>query len=117
PLAKGNAYASNIELNHASTLKMMDEIFGVAFQTNAIPGSSINAAGDGYNYVASVNDLSDLFQAPATEIATQPQSQGALVGTDVTFSVVARGTPPFTYQWRKEGTNLPSANASSLILT
>jgi hypothetical protein len=62
PLAKGNAYASRVVMSHSSCLKTMDEIFGLAFQTNAIPISDINASGTGYNYVATANDLSDLFQ-------------------------------------------------------
>ena len=62
PLAKGNAYASSVVMSHSSDLKTMDEIFGLAFQTNAIPSSDLNAAGTGYNYVAAANDLSDMFQ-------------------------------------------------------
>ena len=66
PLAKGNAYASGVALSHSSTLKMMDEIFGLSFQTNAIPTTETNAQRTGYNYVdgrsAVVNDLSDMFQ-------------------------------------------------------
>ncbi|HEY3761514.1 MAG TPA: alkaline phosphatase family protein [Verrucomicrobiae bacterium] len=66
PLAKGNAYASTLPYSHSSTLKTMDEIFGLAFQTNAIPGEDLDAFGTGYNYVdgrsTAVNDLSDLFK-------------------------------------------------------
>ncbi|MGO8677718.1 MAG: alkaline phosphatase family protein [Limisphaerales bacterium] len=62
PLAKGNAYASQVAMSHSSDLKSMDEIFGLAFQTNAIPVRDIDAFGTGYNYVAAANDLSDLFQ-------------------------------------------------------
>lgn len=66
PLAKGNAYASSLPYSHSSFLKTMDEIFGLAFQTNAIPKKDLNAFGTGYNYVdgrsAVINDLSDLFK-------------------------------------------------------
>lgn len=66
PLAKGNAYASTLPYSHSSTLKTMDEIFGLAYQTNAIPAESIDAFGSGYNAVdghsATVNDLSDFFK-------------------------------------------------------
>ncbi|HEY4414851.1 MAG TPA: alkaline phosphatase family protein [Verrucomicrobiae bacterium] len=62
PLAKGNAYASHVVYTHSSTLKMMDEIFGLAYQTNAIPLTDTNAFGTGYNRVATANDLSDLFK-------------------------------------------------------
>lgn len=64
PLAKGNAYASSVVYSHASDLKTMDEIFGLAFQTNAIPFWDVNAFGRGYNQVATANDLSDMFRAP-----------------------------------------------------
>jgi len=66
PLAKGNAYASSVVYSHSSDLKTMDEIFGLAFQTNAIPARDLNAFGTGYNQVATANDLSDLFRAPRT---------------------------------------------------
>jgi len=65
-MAKGNAYASPLPYSHASDLKTMDEIFHLAYQTNAIPAGETDAQNDGYNYVdgrsATVNDLSDLFQ-------------------------------------------------------
>jgi hypothetical protein len=67
PLAKGHAYASNLTYSHSSDLKTMDEIFGLAFQTNAIPPQRLDAYGQGQNYVdgrsARVNDLSDMFKA------------------------------------------------------
>ena len=62
PLAKGHAYASTTVLSHASVLKTLDEIYGLAFQTNAVPAAEVNAAGTEPNRVAAVNDLSDLFQ-------------------------------------------------------
>ncbi len=65
PLAKGNAYASELPYSHSSYLKTMDEIFGLAYQTNAIPAGELNAQNTGYNYVdgrsATVYDLSDFF--------------------------------------------------------
>jgi phosphatidylinositol-3-phosphatase len=65
-MAKGNAYASPLPYSHASDLKTMDEIFRLAYQTNAIPAGETDAENDGYNEVdgrsATVNDLSDLFQ-------------------------------------------------------
>ncbi|MBI1177612.1 hypothetical protein GC207_09255 [bacterium] len=51
-------------------------------------------------------------------IATQPQSQSATAGSDVTFSVAAttyepKFGGPITYQWRKNGTAISGANGSS----
>ena len=65
PLAKGNAYVSSLPYSHSSVLKTMDELFGLAYQTNAIPAERLDAFGTGYNYVdghsATINDLSDFF--------------------------------------------------------
>jgi len=61
PLAKGDAYASSVEMNHSSDIKTMEEIFGLSFLNNPIPVKETNASGVGYNNVATVNDLSDLF--------------------------------------------------------
>ena len=49
-------------------------------------------------------------------ITTQPRDQTVVVGANVTFSVSATGQPPFTYQWRKDGTNLIGSVSSSLAL-
>jgi hypothetical protein len=61
PLTKGNAFASNVELNHSSDLKTWEELFDLPFVNNAIPATETNVAGTGFNTVATVNDLSDLF--------------------------------------------------------
>ena len=65
PLCKGNAYASPLPYSHSSDLKTMDEIFKQSYVSNAIPVNHTNAFG-GYNYVAQVNDLSDLFTPAGT---------------------------------------------------
>jgi hypothetical protein len=64
PLAKGNAYASSVPMSHSSDLKTTEEIFGLPAVNNPIPSAETNVEG-GFNYVATVNDLSDLF-APGT---------------------------------------------------
>ena len=48
-------------------------------------------------------------------ITTQPQPQIVTDGASATFNVVASGTPPLVYQWRKNGTPLGS-NAPTLTL-
>jgi hypothetical protein len=42
-------------------------------------------------------------------IVTQPASATVDEGTPVSFSVEADGTPPYTYQWRKNGANIDGA--------
>src|ERR1043165_8987395 len=53
------------------------------------------------------------FLCPAAEgppsITTQPASQTVLQGSSVNFSVVADGTAPLTYQWRRGGTSIQDA--------
>jgi len=53
----------------------------------------------------------------APSITTQPASQTVNVGANVTFSVVADGTQPLSYQWRFGGTNLSGATGSSLSVS
>jgi endonuclease/exonuclease/phosphatase family metal-dependent hydrolase len=47
----------------------------------------------------------------APSITAQPQSQTVSPGSNVTFTVVASGTTPFSYQWLFNGTNISGANA------
>jgi GxGYxYP putative glycoside hydrolase C-terminal domain/Legume lectin domain len=49
----------------------------------------------------------------APYIAEQPASQSAVLGTNVTFSVIASGTGPLSYQWQMNGTNIPGATSST----
>ena len=48
----------------------------------------------------------NLTPVVAPTITTQPASRLAGVGTGTTFTVVASGTAPLTYQWKKNGGNL-----------
>jgi hypothetical protein len=52
----------------------------------------------------------------APSITTQPQSQSATAGANVTFSVSVSGSAPFSYQWRKNGTNIAGATSPTLAL-
>src|ERR1051326_2458289 len=49
-------------------------------------------------------------------ITAQPQSQTLNVGISARFSVAASGTPPLSYQWRFNDTNIAGATASVLTL-
>jgi hypothetical protein len=50
-------------------------------------------------------------------LALEPQSQVVVVGSTVTFSALAVGSPDPTYQWAWDGTNLASATTTTLVLT
>ncbi len=77
-----------------------------------------------YNRALSASEVQEIFTAgsagkcplPPT-ITSQPQSQTVPAGTNVTFSVVAAGASPLSYQWQFNSTNLAGATSSSLMLT
>ncbi|HEX8189993.1 MAG TPA: immunoglobulin domain-containing protein, partial [Pyrinomonadaceae bacterium] len=49
-------------------------------------------------------------------ITTQPAAQSAPLGSNVSFGVAAGGTPPFNYQWKKNGADISGANSDTLNL-
>ncbi len=49
-------------------------------------------------------------------VLSGPNSLSRVAGESAQFSVSAAGTPPFFYQWQHEGTNLPGASNSVLLL-
>lgn len=72
-------------------------------------GGTINGGG----YSVTFGFWSLLGQATSQEfiptvpmITTQPQSQIVPAGNPVSFNVSVSGTPPFSYQWQKNGANL-----------
>ena len=49
----------------------------------------------------------------APSVTTQPKSQTVSVGQAATFSVVAGGTAPLTFQWLKNGSSISGATGTS----
>jgi hypothetical protein len=52
-------------------------------------------------------------QTTAPAITTEPSSQNITVGHTATFSVVATGTMPLSYQWQRNGAAITGATATS----
>lgn len=52
----------------------------------------------------------------APQVTTPPANQTVTEGQPVTFSVVASGTAPLSYQWRKGGKDIIGATQSSLTI-
>ncbi len=99
---------TNLDSATAETLSLTD------VQPEQAGGYSVvvtNVAGSATSAVATLTVL----VPPA--VTLQPTNQTALVGATVTFSVAASGTPPLSYQWQFNGTNLDSALAETLSLT
>ena len=51
--------------------------------------------------------------AVAPAISQQPENQSVVTGTSASFSVSATGTSPLSYQWKKNGADIPGATAST----
>jgi len=49
----------------------------------------------------------------APSIETQPQAQTVSLGQRATFSVMAHGSQPLSYQWQRDGVDIAGANAAS----
>ena len=59
---------------------------------------------------------SQLFPAGAPRMAAQPQSQSVSAGSNVTFSSLAAGSAPITYQWKLGNNAITGATAPALTL-
>jgi pectate lyase len=93
---------------------------------NAASLSIVNAQdGNAGTYVAVVanaagtatSDGAVLTVITAPSIVTQPASQTAVVGSNVTFTLAVSGTSPFSHQWKKNGIDIAGANAETLSLS
>ncbi len=83
-------------------------------QTNQAGGYTFvvtNALGAVTGAVAQVTVL-----VPA-HVDPLPPSTTVLLGSNVTLSANAEGTPPLRYQWRKNGANIPGATNSNYTIT
>jgi pectate lyase/pectin methylesterase-like acyl-CoA thioesterase len=98
---------------------------------SAIPGATSATyviasatADDAGSYTVTVTNSAGVATSdPATltviippSIVTPPAPQIVNAGATATFSVVASGTEPLTYQWRKNGADIPSATSDTLTL-
>ena len=65
------------------------------------------------NITSSSAKLTVTSTAVAPSITTQPANQSVASGSTATFSVIATGTAPLTYQWKKGATNIAGATSAS----
>ena len=82
-----------------------------------VPIGSPNPAHNAQTINKSAYTVANFRQAVDTNappnITAQPASQSVFVGADVTFSVGVGGTPPFSYQWKRNGSPISGATQSS----
>ncbi len=72
-----------------------------------------NSAGTATSNSATLTVNAATSSAPT--ITTQPANQTVTVGQAATFTVIASGTPPLTYQWQKNSVNISGATAASYV--
>ena len=89
----------------ATTVADSGAVFSVRV-TNASPTAAVSA-----NATLTVNAAPPAPVAPS--ITTQPQSVSVTAGQTATFSVVATGTAPLGYQWRRNGMDIAGATGAT----
>jgi hypothetical protein len=77
-----------------------------------------------YNRALTDGEIQNIFAAGtngkvciAPQVVTQPANQRVRPGTNVTFNVLAAGTPTLGYQWRFNGVGMNGATNTSLTLS
>jgi hypothetical protein len=106
------AYTNRVSVGNTTNATISGLIPGGTYYFTA---TAFNAAGLESDYSNEATYTVPASAVPPT-ITSQPASQTVTSGSSVTLSVVATGTAPFTYQWKKDGVNIPGANTSSLAL-
>ena len=91
--------------------------YSIAATTAADAGSyDVVVSNSAGSVTSAAATLTVASASAAPSIATQPVSQSAAVGGSVTFSVTASGSGTLTYQWRKAGSAIGGATASSYTI-
>ena len=97
-------------------------ISGATSSTYTTPATSMADSGTVFTVVVSnaagtvtsaEARLTVTSSAVAPIITTQPAAQAVATGQTASFSVVAAGTKPLAYQWKKNGTDIAGATSST----
>jgi hypothetical protein len=68
-------------------------------------------------YGSTISSNATLTFGVSPTVTNQPQNQMTGIDDTVSFSVGASGTPPLSYQWLLDDTNIPGATGAVLTLT
>ena len=95
------------------------DISGATTSSYTTPATSLADSGTAYSVVISnelgtaTSDAVILTVTMAPVITEQPTAKTVDPNATATFSVTATGTAPFSYQWKKNGTDIPNATGNS----
>lgn len=98
-----NDYAYGLALDPANNVYVVGQTFSSNFPTNNALHASLNGPSDAF--------LAKIISTIAPpEITIQPTNQSVSVASTVALAVSVTGTPPFSYQWQMQETNLTWTN-------
>ena len=95
-------------------------IAGATTAVYVTPALSVADSGVQYSVTVS-NGSTTVNSGPATvtvlpvapTITDQPKAQTVDSGQKATFAVIARGSQPLSYQWQRDGVDIPNANSAT----
>ena len=117
---------ASISISGPIARSFISDATGFFGSVGLLPGSySLLASNNGFASIATnftvttgavttVNIVLPVNAAPS--IVTPPADMTVTEGSNAVFSVVATGTEPLFYQWKRNGTNLTAANAASFSI-
>lgn len=92
--------------------------FTLATTVTADAGTYSVVVGNAVGSVTSASATLTVNAAPVgPSITSQPTSQAVTAGQSVSFSVAATGSGTLSYQWKKNGTNIPGATSATFTLS
>jgi glucose/arabinose dehydrogenase len=88
------------------------------FATGLSNGVDLAIGSDGSLYYLQRGGGGQLWKVQYTAgqgatVTQHPSNQTVFVGQTATFTVMASGTPPLSYQWRRNNVDIPGANSAS----
>lgn len=91
--------------------------------SSSLAFSSVSSSDAGAYTVVATNPAGSVTSAVANlviagppVITAQPQSKAVYIRSNVTLTVSAVGSPAPSYQWRKNGFNIPGATGATLVI-
>lgn len=121
--SSGLALGLSVVAGSTGSATISGPVAGVFTVTPTAPGRiTLQAKQDGQTapVAYATNMLRQSFTVTGTDgravVTTQPQGTSSVVGSAVTLTVTASGTPAPTYQWRKDGVAIAGATSSTLTL-
>jgi hypothetical protein len=127
-LHSGDAFSVTMTYNGTTlALRITDTVTNATFSTNftvnipAVVGANTAFVGftGGTGGLTATQNILNWTYTPtggpptAPSITTQPSNQTVAVGQMATFSVVAAGTAPLTYEWQKNNVIISGSNSAS----